>query len=389
MTRIQQFSTLKPEQYENKSSDFLGNLLKANQLSGFEVYMDDIISRDKRLFSSQQELDSLVCALKSMYVNRLHCSYWAYPTSFLGGYEFKQLIDRFGSVEAVRSYYGDLTGEHMYRRWVEEYTLAKAIHASAYTFHLIDYAPIDGEWEFTIPKHIIVNFMVSMLQKLVNHLLTEGLLTEDSPVIEIETSGWGLEHGTQAAADYKLIYSQIYDPYHKIKIAWEINHLLHAVGCNPQTNQGEFFLPPNEITPDMRILMDQYKKNPPVFAQKWLEHEICDPLLIDKIGSIHLADNKLKMVRYFKNGLLQGEYYEKISSLATWEEKENYGVDIVLREYDNHLVFGTGILTSEFFHSLLEKIKAESADFVILHELKNSTDLKAALTQQQSAMKGN
>ncbi|HBR03575.1 MAG TPA: hypothetical protein DD738_13305, partial [Ruminiclostridium sp.] len=147
-------------------------------------------------------------------------------------------------------------------------------------------------------------------------------------------------------------------PYHKIKIAWEINHLLHAVGCNPQTNQGEFFLPPNEITPDMRILMDQYKKNPPVFAQKWLEHEICDPLLIDKIGSIHLADNKLKMVRYFKNGLLQGEYYEKISSLATWEEKENYGVDIVLREYDNHLVFGTGILTSEFFHSLLEKIKA-------------------------------
>ena len=119
---------------------------------------------------------------------------------------------------AGREYYGDLTGAHMYARWCQEYELATALGAQSYTFHLIDYAPIDGMWDFTISKADIRQAMISMLQHFLNELLDRGLIGPDSPQIELENAGWGLEHGMQTAEDYAMLYRQIYDPFHKVKL---------------------------------------------------------------------------------------------------------------------------------------------------------------------------
>lgn len=382
--KIEEYSTYKEELF-SEGADIAG-FCEEHQLAGMEVFMDDVISRDEPLYRDEAEKKDLTQRLKRLNVKRLHCSYWAYPTSFLTKNNYAQLVERFGGLDLVKSYYGDLTGSHMYERWVQEYELACALNAQSYTFHLIDYAPIDGKWEFTITRQDIAQAMIYMIQELVNRLLERGLLTEDSPRIEVENAGWGLEYGLQTAEDFGKMFCQLYDPYDKVRIGWDINHLLHAVGFSDKDQRAEFFLTPLEITQDMRELEETYGNTASLFAEKWLEKNLLDRSIIAKTGSIHLSDCRMKRTAYFKNGILIGKYNEEIQSLEKWEDMEEYGVKIVLSEYDSHEVLSEGILNGVMMRRLIGRLQAVNPGLVILHELKNSTDQVQALERQRDCL---
>ena len=78
----------------------------------------------------------------------------------------------------------------------------------------------------------------------------------------------------------------------------------------PEEQRAEFFLTYPEMTEEMRGLEDKYGNIQQVFAQKWLEKNLFNRSIIDKIGSIHLSDCKMKTTAYFKNGILIGKYNE-------------------------------------------------------------------------------
>ncbi|MGG2028796.1 hypothetical protein AB1282_24110 [Gottfriedia sp. S16(2024)] len=374
-----QFSTFKAELFDEHQHDKMDEFCAEFGLDGMEVFMDDVLSRDQDL---NDEKLVILDKLRTLHVKRVHCSYWAYPTSFLTKNNFQELVERFGGWEDVVNYYGDLTGDHMYKRWADEYQIATELKAQAYTFHLIDYAPIDGKWEFTISKEDIRQAMIYMIQQFLNYLINQNLINEDSPMIEVENAGWGLEHGLQTAEDYKLMYCQLYDPLQKVKIGWDINHLLHALGFDETQNCARFFLPESEISTQMFELQQRYGNEPQVFAQKWLEHNIMDPELVDRVGCIQLSDCALKTIEFFRNGKLVGQYYDEIVALDSWVEQEDYGVNIVLTCYDSHIPLGDGILSPKAIKEMILKIRAVNSDLVILHELKNNTDQAAALIRQ-------
>lgn len=360
----------------------LGEFLAKYDLNGTEVYMDDILSRDKVLFQNDEEKQTLVEKLKSLSVKRLHCSYWAYPTSFLTKNNYKELVERFGSLEDISTYYGDTTGDHIYHRWLQEYELACELEADAYVFHLIDYAPIDGAWDYSISREEVVQAMVSMVQDFLLLLESKGLLGVDSPIIELENAGWGLEYGSQTKEDFKKLFNQLYDPRNKVRISWDLNHLLHALGYDEEKNQAYFMLGDKEITEDMMALQEQYGKDPKVFAAKWIEDNILDPEIIDKVSSLQLSDCELKTIEYFQNGRLQGDFAKGIDALESFEEKEDYGVKIVLDKYDSHLPLGKGILKPESVKSLINEISKVNPALSLLHELKNSTSIASDLDIQ-------
>ena len=369
---MKQYITIKPEHFHLVSSVF-----KDFQT---EVFMDDIVGRDKVLFNTEEEKQNLFKSLNNLNVKRVHCSYWAYPTSFITKNNFKELIDRFDSIENVKEYYGDLSSTFMFERWVSEYILATSLDAQSYTFHLIDYAPIDGLWDFTISKEDIRQAMIFMIQNFMNILLERNLINENTPNIELENAGWGLEHGTQTSKDYISLFNQLYDPFDKVKIGWDINHLLHALGTY-ENNKACFYLPEVEITSDMKKMNDSIN-----LIETWLLENILDPSIVHKVGSIHLSDCTLKQVEYFSNGKLNEPYYTNIKNLETWNEKEEYGVNIVLKEYDNHLVIGSGCLSISFVNKLINSLSSLNKDAVILHELKNSLDLEKDIKTQYSLL---
>ncbi|MDO4470815.1 MAG: BtpA/SgcQ family protein, partial [Bacillota bacterium] len=309
---IEEYCTYKEELFKEKN---LREFCLENEITGMEVFMDDIISRDMLLFKNEQEKQKLEEKLKYLNVKRIHCAYWAYPTSFLTKNRFSELIERFGGADEVKKYYGDFTGKHMYERWVQEYEIASSLNAQAYTFHLIDYAPIDGKWSFTIPREDIRQAMIYMIQQLLNCLLERNLLSENSPYIEVENAGWGLEYGLQSAEDFEEMFCQIYDPFDRVRIGWDINHLLHAVGFSEKEQRAEFFLTSEEITKEMKEMENKYGYIQSLFAEKWLKKNILNRSIINKITSIHLSDCKMKTTAYFKNGILIGKYNEVIQSM--------------------------------------------------------------------------
>lgn len=384
---MQQYVTLKKECFTPEDLSTIKDFCEQFELDGTEVFMDDVCNRTNVLFSNESEKQILVKKLSSSFVKRLHCSYWAYPTSFLSKNNFTQLVQRFGSIEAIKEYYGDLTGKKMFERWALEYELAAALHAQSFTFHLIDYAPIDGMWEFTISKEDILQAMVGMLQHFINLLFDKGLMTPDSPQIEIENAGWGLEYGIQTGEEYAMLYKQLFDPLSKVKIGWDINHLLHAIGYDIKKGIARFFLTEKEITPVMKDLQTQYGNQPDVFAKKWIELNVMHPDVVEKVGAIQLSDCALKKTQYFTNGILSGKYYDDISSLKTWEEREDYGVKIVLSEYDSHVVLGDGIFKPQFAKEFLTQLQQKNKNVVILHELKNSKNMRADLSKQINLLK--
>jgi hypothetical protein len=374
-----QYSTYKAELFDENQSEKMDEFCVKYGLDGMEVFMDDVLSRDQDLYNHKEWI---IHKLNTLQVKRIHCSYWAYPTSFLTKNNFNEVVERFGSREKVVDYYGDLTGNYMFKRWAQEYQIATELKAQSYIFHLIDYAPIDGKWEYTISKANIRQAMIYMIQQFLNYLMDLNLLTGESPLIEVENAGWGLEHGLQTVEDYKLMYSQLYDPFQKVKIGWDINHLIHALGFNEEKKCAQFFLPDSEISDQMVELQQMYGNEPKVFAEKWLEHNILDSELIKHIGCLHLSDCALKTIEFFQNGKLTGRHYNEIVARDSWEEQEEYGVDIVLSSYDSHIPLGDGTLEPASIKKMILKIYAENQDLVILHELKNSKNQTEALTKQ-------
>ena len=55
--------------------------------------------------------------------------------------------------------------------------------------------------------------MVYMIQRLLNELDARNLLTENSPRIELENAGYGLEYGMQDAPDAAFVLDQLCDPH--------------------------------------------------------------------------------------------------------------------------------------------------------------------------------
>lgn len=196
--------------------------------------------------------------------------------------------------------------------------------------------------------------MVYMTQQLLCELEDSGLLTDESPNIELENAGWGLEHGVQVADDYRFVFSQVYDPRNKLKIGWEINHILHALGCSEVTGDGRFFLPEAEITPDMAWLEASYGHNPQKLAMEWVAYNLLAPDLQGRIGSVHLSDCKMKTVEYFRNGILGSPFLEKMEAMETVEERFYYGWQMVLDYYDSHVPLGTGILPEQGMKEMLD-----------------------------------
>ncbi len=101
-------------------------------LKGTEVFMDEVHARTLSLFNSPEELEALAERLAALQVKRLHCSYWAWPTALLTQNRFAFAVEAMGGEEAVRDYYGNLTGAHLYDRWCQEYELACKLDAQAY-----------------------------------------------------------------------------------------------------------------------------------------------------------------------------------------------------------------------------------------------------------------
>lgn len=382
MNNIKQYLTYDKGLLTAEETENISAFLKKYNLEGTELYMNEVHPRTENLFQNHEEKKKWVEKFSALYVKRIHCSYWAYPTNFLTKSHFKEFVERLGTLEDIIDYYGDLKGVHMYERWAQEYELACALGAQAYVFHTIDYAAIDGAWEFTISREEILQAMVGMVQTFLMYLEEKKLLTENSPVIELENAGWGLEYGAQRSEDFAVILEQIYDPANKVRIGWDINHLLHAIGWNEKRDGACFMLQDYEITPKMAELQRMYGSEPKKFAMKWIESNLLHPAVVGKTNCLHLSDCELKEVEYFRNGRLQSSFGEKIDSLSTRDEKSDYGVGIVLDKYDSHIPMGKGVLLAEEMKSLIAELQKKNDTFVLLHELKNSRPLVPDLEDQ-------
>ena len=357
-------------------------LREAFPLAGAEVYCADLVDREKPLYESEEELAELEEALKIQGVCRLHGSYWASPSAFLCGLE--DVTARFGSGEETAQYYSDLTGQHLFCRWRQEYALACALEAQAYTFHLIDYFPIDGLWRFSLTRQQILSAMADITARLLMELENAGLLSAESPRIELENAGWGLEYGAQTAEDFACLLARVPDPHGKLCVAWDVNHLLHAVGV--RNGRGVFLLPEDEVSPRMRALEERYGADPGAFAWQWVRENLTFPALAGRVACVHLSDCALKEHQFFTRGYLEHPWRAELEACPGWEEKEHYGEQLVLTHYDSHLPLGQGILPGGAVYETLCRLDAAHSDFALLHELKNTRELFRDLAAQRNAL---
>lgn len=381
---MKQYITYKPEIFPNVSPAQLREFCASYAISGVEEFGDDLVSRTDSIAKAGQ-YDDIVAGLRARGCQRLHCSYWAYPTAFLSGRRFAELVTRLGGAEAVREYYGDLTGEAMVRRWVEEYRLAGAVGANTYVFHVIDYAPIDGRWDFTLSRETIVGGMITMVQRFLNALLAAGLVSKVSPRIELENAGWGLEYGIQTPSDYVALFAEVYDPYGLLRICWDVNHLLHAlVVCDGRV---QFAMPPHERDANMTFLAQQAETDAEFdLVQAWIEHCILAPDLLRRLGCVSVSDCVRVDANYFVGGRLRSPEFAELVGLQTVAQQEEYGVRIVLAHYDSHLPVGQGLATVARMREVLAAVGRECPDVVVLHELKNSPQAFADYTYQIGAL---
>lgn len=101
-------------------------------------------------------------------------------------------------------------------------------------------------------------------------------------MIELENAGWGLEYGAQRCEDFAEIFRQVYDPFDKLRVSWDMNHLLHAIGKSPDGKGACFMLQPFEITSRMQRLEEEFGADPKLFAEKWVEMNILEPICYPK-----------------------------------------------------------------------------------------------------------
>lgn len=358
-----------------------GGASASRGIAGTEVFMADMKTRTLPLAESEAEYAELVATLRAAGVRRVHCSYWAAPTSFVAGVKFGELVERFEGIEQVREYFGDLTGAHMFSRWCDEYALARDLGANTYVFHLIDYMPVDGAWEFTVDREVVLDAMIVLTQQFLRALDQRGLLDEQSPVIELENAGWGLEFGAQTADDFVRVFEQVYDRTNRLRLGWDLNHLMHAVGL--AEGRGAFLLPDAELTPAMRELETEAKGDIALLAARWIEQNVLDPRLIDKVSALHLSDCPAKEVEYFSNGKLDAAYVTD----GSWAEQQDEGLRIVLEHYDNHVCLGDGVLDPATVRGLIDTL-ASHHSLSVLHELKNAEDVWSELDRQRARLWG-
>ncbi len=335
---------------------------------GTEVFISSVVPREKSLFTSGCEKQKLIDELKNCQVKRVHLSYWAEPCDFLDRKDFKSLLKRFSSEAEISSYYSDLTGEHIYRRWAQEYEIAKDIGAEAVTFHAIDYFHIDGLWRIEKTKKEVLDSFANISNKLLSNLTEKGLL-ENGPVLEIENAGFGLETGVQTAEDYISLLSKIKNK-DNIKIGWDTNHLLHVAGYDPEKGIAYFLLDDKDKTELMKELEEKYFSDPDMFFQEWIERNLLNKTILPLLGSIHLSDLKPLAKPIFLNGPLISKYFEEINKLNNPVEQENYGARLVLKYYDSHLSIENSPTNFPKVMNLV--IDATSNNISLLHELKNS-----------------
>jgi hypothetical protein len=384
--QLKQYMTYKPSIFADIEPAAIRAFCAQHRLAGVEEFADDLLDRNQPLGPSSPAYNQIVEDLKDRGCRRLHCSYWAYPTAFTTGRHFRELVERLGGPEQVIAYFGDLTGDKMLDRWVDEYRLAAAISADAYVFHLIDYAPIDGLWEFTMDRNTIAGAMVTLVQRFLNRLAEQGLITDTSPLIELENAGWGLEYGAQTPDDFLAVFTEVYDPQGRLRICWDLNHLLHALAIAADGGVG-FALPPGELTPRMRDLAQRAQADSRFdLASAWVEECVLAPGLADRVGSVSVSDCARAQADYFCNGKLRDPEHGRLVAIADSEGQEEYGVRIVLEHYDSHLPLGQGLLNPEGVRRLLLKLADASPNAVVLHELKNSTNVLSEVAAQVDAL---
>ena len=161
---------------------------------------------------------------------------------------------------------------------------------------------------------------------------------------------------------------------------------MHAIGLSEKEQRAEFFLIDSEMTEEMRELQNKYGNIQQILAQKWLEKNLLNRSVISKVGSLHVSDCRMKKIQYFKNGLLIGKYNEAMQSLENWDDMEEYGVRIVLKEYDSKEILTEGILSGVIMRKFLARLQETTPDFVLLHELKNSKEQLQALKKQRAEL---
>ncbi|RZU65394.1 hypothetical protein EV379_1727 [Microterricola gilva] len=361
--------------------DAAGASTRSRGIRGAEVFMADLKPRTSPLAATPEEHAALLATLRSAGVRRIHSSYWAAPTSFVGNVQFGELVERFDGTARVREYFGDLTGAHMFSRWRDEYALARELGADAYVFHLIDYMPVDGAWEFTVDRRVVLDAMIVLTQQFLRVLDEHGLMDENSPVIELENAGWGLEFGAQTADDFVEVFARVYDPARRLRVGWDLNHLLHAVGL--ANGNGAFLLPDAELTQPMRELERAAAGSIRDLSTEWIARNVCDERLIDRVSALHVSDCVAKTVEYFRNGVLD----EAHAIDGTWEARQAEGLRIVLEHYDNHVCLGDGVLEPADVRELIDTI-ALRHPVMVLHELKNASDVWAELDRQRERLWG-
>lgn len=370
---LREYAAVKRGMFSRRSAALL---CEERSLAGTEVYFDDLVPRDQVLCPDGAAETAVIKRMETLGARRAHASYWAWPTAFLTGRHREELYGRMGGAEGVRAYFGDETGEAIFSRWTAEYALCARLGLESYTFHLIDYAPIDGKWGFTLSRQDILDGMAEMLETLLARLDRAGLLGPDSPKIELENAGWGLEYGAQTGGDFAWVFSRVADPWDVLRVGWDTNHLLHAVG------RERFLLPAEEVTAEMAALEG------PGLSLRWLRYDLLDPRLKGRVGSVHLSDRPVTETEYFRRGRLAQPWYGELTALPEGDAQEEYGVAIVLGRYDAHIPAGGGYLTGAEWAELLRDLRETNGDFALLHELKNSKDIFADLAAQQAALGG-
>jgi hypothetical protein len=340
--------------------------VKDLNFDGTEIFIASVVSREDPLFKSTSEKAKLISELRNAHVKRLHMSYWAEPIDFLGKKDIESLLLRFNSKEEILGYYSDLTGEHIYNRWIQEYEIAKETGVSAVTFHAIDYFHIDGLWEIDKSKKVVLNAFAKILNDLLFKLNAKGL-ANNGPIIEVENAGFGLETGVQTAEDYIYLFSKIKNKSN-IKVGWDTNHLLHAVGL--KNNKAFFLLAEKDKTMLMRQLEKEYSDDPSSFFNEWIEQNLLNDQLLPFLGSIHLSDLQPISEPIFINGQLTSKYIGEIKRLKSPVEQEEYGANLVLTHYDSHLPIGASPVN---FRNIIDKVvNTTNGKISILHELKNN-----------------
>ena len=121
----------------------------------------------------------------------------------------------------------------------------------------------------------------------------------------------------------------------------------------------------------------------PVYG--WLRHNLLSEKLRGRVGAVHLSDRALPDIAYFMRGKLCEPYYHELMALEDDAAQEDYGVRIVLGQYDSHLPLGTGVLGTGI-GAMLKQLDEENEDFALLHELKNTEDIFADLGAQLSCL---